>query len=386
MAHKYDQTADLNLVELSRYTKLYDPPAYVKTADLQDTCRPAGLPLNVYADIRQPPQLPCHTKAATYVSWAYFLNHRSEINPKVVEKIAQRLESFAASHGILPTVERLLAKHAALQTDDLGQLPDSAFAYVWVDELGGRERRYPLRNALEVKAAAGWFAEHRDHFGYADRQTMASKILTKAASFGADIRSERQLLERQAGYGFCHPAQAAELIRKRAAASIAPRELREQLLKVATATADTSEVALESAHLQKLAAMLDQFDHLPGNQYLEPQTRLEDVLFGVTYTEAAQFKKVACTLTTGSVYTQAQFAKLALRDVRDVFGSELAEQVSVGLHVDPEKMAEVAFTLPRPHALQLEQLLDEAGVQPVTKQAIVADAGFTSRELQQLAQ
>ena len=59
-------------------------------------------------------------------------------------------------------------------------------------------------------------------------------------------------------------------------------------------------------------------------------------------------------------------------------------KVSRGLEIDPEKMATVAETLPRPDAELLEQILSEAGQQPqFGKEA--ADGEISDAELEEIA-
>jgi hypothetical protein len=56
--------------------------------------------------------------------------------------------------------------------DDLATRNEADSADVVVDESGTPERHLPLRNAVEVKAAA-CFSRHRDAFRTAERRTLA---------------------------------------------------------------------------------------------------------------------------------------------------------------------------------------------------------------------
>ena len=119
--------------------------------------------------------------------------------------------------------------------------------------------------------------------------------------------------------------------------------------------------------LVKLASTIDDIDNkmlnLRGN-YTDVIKRPEDVIFKVTFTKAASEQAELCTLQTGRVYKNEQLSKLAREDVESVFGTDFANEVCTGLDIDPEKMAEVAHTLPTPDAELLEHLLNEVGQGP----------------------
>ena len=125
-------------------------------------------------------------------------------------------------------------------------------------------------------------------------------------------------------------------------------------------------MALQPTELVKLAETIDIIDqalNLKG-KYTDSIRRPEDVIFKVTFTKAASEQAELCTLQTGNVYNKDQLSKLAKEDVESLFGTDFANEVCVGLDVDPVKMAEVAHTLPTPDAELLAPLLAEAGQNP----------------------
>ena len=143
-------------------------------------------------------------------------------------------------------------------------------------------------------------------------------------------------------------------------------EHREAIIKLAETVRNTPRVALQPNELVKLATTVDLIDYAIGlkGKYTDLLPRPEDVIFKVTYTKAASDHGKLCTLQTGSVYDKSQLAKLAREDVVDLFGNDFANEVCTGFEIDPEKIAEVANTLPRPDAELLEHLLAEAGQRP----------------------
>lgn len=378
-----DATGDTNFVDLHLFSRLYEFPAYVKQASPAETLTPKELVNTAYADPRKR-QFPCHTKAACWVSTLFFLEKRSGMNAKTAAFVRRGLEQFARHHGIEADVRALLAKHGELHKQADADLPDSAFAIVWVDDAGGKDRRYPLRNPMEVKAAAEWFAEHRDHFIFADRQRLAEKILEKAAAFGVGFPEELDLLlEKQAGRGVYDPAEAATMLRNRAMLPRVPKEARERLLKLAEALEGNAMLAEDPSTTSVLAATVDQFDRTFGIKYSQSFPRPEDVLFKGTLKHAAAHVKFACGTLTGSVYDSRQFSKLSVDQVRDALGSDIARAVTTGLRVDPEKMADVAPTLPLPDAQRLDRIMSAVGQMPNRNKA--GAVGLQAEDREKLA-
>lgn len=367
-----DQTGDSSRERFFRMSRLYPLPDYVKQASSSLMEPDPTLPTTAFADIVSK-QFPCNTKAATFLSWLYFLDGKPELNKAASTLIENRLTRFAEHWGISKDVQELREKHARAQCSSLNALPDSAFAIVWSDADGGKARHLPMRNGLEVKAAAAWFKENRDTFKWDDRQTIARKILDKANEKAAALDpATDEILERTAGLGLYVPSKAAEMIRHRvrAAQRVTP-EVKEGMLKLADSLQSNPILAIDPATSSSLARTIDQFDrehHLAG-KYSALVPRPEDIFFETTLKSAGTFVKDACTLVTGVVFEKAQFSKLAISEVRALLGDEIADAVADGIEVDVEKMADVAETLPRPDAQRLEALLSDVGEIPRHKNA-----------------
>lgn len=373
----YDQTADTNFQELHRLAKLYPFPDWVKSAQTAEAFQPdSTLSPNAYGDSRSK-QFPCHTKAATFFSTLYFLENRNEIPAKVAGWIDERLQKFAAHHGITNTLRSLREKYAELHTEATDALPDSMFALVRVQADGLKKRSYMLRNAAEVKVAAQWLLDNRDdeELPYVDRRTIATKILEKAGQYGAGLGATLGQLERQAGRGLGDPQQIAEMIRTRVkAAEKLPQDVNDRMLRLADTISAGGQFLLDVEKMAGICQTVEDFDRRTGiaRGYGEILRRPEDVIFAHTFKEASAFVKSACELQTGAVFEPEQFEKLALEDVESLFGDEFAKQVSRGLQVDGEKMATLASTLPRNDAAVLERLLADSGMTPVVKRAAAA--------------
>jgi hypothetical protein len=377
-----DPASDVNREELARLSKLYDFPDFVKQADISNTMNPENPAATTYADpVRQ--KFACHTAAATWLSSLYFHEKKAEYHPKDRNRIEHRLQHYVDYWRIKPAYDEVVKQANDLTSQEL---PDSSYGYVWVDERGNKERFLPLTSTQNIKAAAEWLEEHRDSLPFHDRNTIAKKLLEKAAATGATFGSAlNQFVEKQAGYGIPDPAEIYRMLSQRAQLCKSA-EYREQIESLASVVRGQSQLALQPDQLVKLAETVDMIDraiHLNG-KYTDNIQRPEDVIFKVTYTKAASDREALCTLQTGNVYDTDQLSKLAREDVESLFGTDFVGEVSRGLEIDPEKMAAVAETLPRPDAELLEHMLSEAGQQPqFGKEA--AHTGISDAELEEIA-
>ncbi len=362
-----DFTADTNHAELHRLSRLYNFPAFVKNADT-DTLSPEPMPSSLYAAPGARNLFPCHNKAATYLSWVWFLDKEAEFKPTVAKEIRANLSKFAHVWGLGAAVQELEGKHSELHKAAEAELPDELFTFVWKDAQGQRQRACPLRNGQEVKAAAEWLQQYRGSLTYLDRQKMAEKILEKAATFHVELGELDGPTQRQAGRGYCQPKQAAQLIRNRINSfeRLTP-VMREEFSKLATALEKAPDLSITSQTLCHVAATLDAFDKMANIKLSSFNPPAEDVLFALSF-DAVKIANEFFT-TTGSAYTPEQLARLKLAAVRDVFGAEVSNAVANGLNVDGAKMAEFASTMPRPDAQMLDLIMKEAGLAPVAKSA-----------------
>ena len=376
-----DQTRDLGGQEQYRICQLYEAPGYVKEASIEQRCGPEGLAQHLYADQRNR-CFPLHTKSAAWLSAAFFFEKQASLSRITATAVEARLLEAADYWGIAPQVQGLKKRAAELARDDLAKLADEDFC--WVQ---GRERHLPLRNALEVKAAAEYIAKYRDEFTFPDRQQMARKVLQKAARFGAALGDHDEFLERTAGFGGCSAAQAAKLVNDRATmARSKDPQLAAELEKMAKLIMADPQKSRRPTSLSKVAAVIDQFDRMMHiREYSPAIPRAEDVLFVVTRKTAAALAEQHLRTTTGSVYDRDDMARLRTRQVREYLGDDLAGAVDGdGIHVDGTKLAEIVATLPLGDARTFDQLCKDVGIRTFAKEA-GAREGLTRGDLVALA-
>lgn len=381
-----DPASDANHEELARLVKLYDFPDFVKSASLEDTAKPSHVAVTTYADPRNK-LYPCHTAPATWLSALYFHEKKAEFHPKDRKRVQDRLEHYVDFFRIRGDYDELVKRANDLHKDV--DLPDSAYAYLWVNQdTGAKERHLRMTSAQEVKAAAEWLYQYQDRMPFHDRNTIARRVLEKAASYGASIDAfHTDFLEKQAGQGVCDPDEVHKMIVQRSRLASIPAH-KEQLVKLAETIKTKPRIALQPDQLVKLAVVIDMTDRAIGlkpTDYNEVIQRPEDVIFAATFTKIAADRAELCALTTGNVYHTDQFEKLSRDDIESLFGTDFVNEVSSGLTVDGEKMAELAHTLPRPDAEKLDMLMKEAGLHPQMQKAASVGHGLTNEDLEALA-
>jgi len=369
-----DQTGDLNGQQLYRLSKLYPLPEFVKKASSQDIFGSDDLETHQYADPAHR-LFPCHTAPATYVSTLFFMDKRAELSPEACEQVDARLDQFAFMYGIGERIADLREKIATAIDANI-ELTDDDYALVLSageSPSGVKEAYYPLRNALEVKRAAEYLSENRDAIPYEYRHRMATSILKKANVVGAGLGDLDEFLLKQAGEGACLASEVVELLAERAILLRrgARPELAEQIEKMAAAIAKQPAVAQDSEQLVEIANIIDQVDRASGlKARYDDLTCPEDVFFSITSKVASQIRNEHVSTTSGSIYRLDDMDALKVSDVKDVMGDDFAEAISTsGLFISPEKLAEVAPTLPRGDAELFDQLLNSVGITPVAKEA-----------------
>ena len=388
MPSAVDHVADAakGSVELVRLAKLYDFPDFVKNAT-DENLTPKHISKSAYADPRYN-QFPCHTAASTWLSALFYQEKRAEFHVKDQRHIESRLSQSIEYFRIKAATDSIRARWEALHKNADDQLPDTAFAYVWVNEDGTKQRQLRMKTAAEVKAAAEYLVQYRDRFSFPQRHQMARRILEKAAAYGAGIGPQMEFLEKQAGRGVCDPREVVNFIEGRAA-MVGNLELKTHFNKMAATIKAAPRRILQPETMLKLAETLDELDRRHGfvNRYNDGLTRPEDVIFAATFAKAASELAALVTTTSGRSYEKQALRKLSADDVRGLFGSDFTERVVTPLgEIDPEKMAEEVATLPRPDAEMLDGLLSENGITPSLTKGASVKQGFDDRQMSAIAE
>ena len=366
---RFDFHGDVAHVQLNELSQRYEFPDFVKSAQADDV---TSLPerKGSYAETIHR-HFPCHTKAATWLSCLYFTENGHNLAPDIRARAAGHLLKFAERWGISSDYATIRRRHDELSVPGESQLPDSAFAIVKASADGRLVRQYPLRNAREVKAAAAWFEANlpamREVYPFADRQIIATRIMDKAAEFGADLGDHRDTLEKTAGLGTGTAAALADAFKQRAYLAVGKLPLE----KIAHLEAAANQLRTRPAFFNDpglradLVTTLETIDRMLGVKYAGTFMPPEDAAFGLTRSRLSALHDSAVELSNGSVFTVHQLQKVALETLADVFGKELAETVRRGHRVNTTKLAHVASTMSYADAQAFEDILLSVGESPI---------------------
>lgn len=306
------------------------------------------------------------------MSALFFADKRASFDSARAAAIQERIHSSAQYFNILSLVRELEEKVAASRESSVDELPDTMFAVVWTDELGNKERHWPLRNDNEVKFAADYFDRYRGEFRFADRHKIAEKILQRAEDLNADISDYVHTLEMTAGHGTCAAKIAADMLRTRVTLTQRTHgEAAAHLLKLAEAVQAKPDTARQRDMRVKLAEIVDDFDretHLDRLYGEGGLLRPEEVLFAITEKVARDFIAENVETTTGNVYALNDIEKIAVDEMRSWMGDDFADAVTIsGIYIDREKLAAIVPTLDRQLAAKFDRMLQENKVAAVVE-------------------
>ena len=374
----HDAADDRNHRQLWLLSKRTALPNFVKDAAVATAKEQAGLAPEVFGDPAAR-KFPTHTKAAAWLSYAYFLDNRGAYATKEAAHIQDRLRRAGQFWGIAPDLTRLDELHAkeAAAVTKVGEADED---YALVAVVGDRKiRRMPLTDPFRTKLAGEFLCQNRRNYPYAWRKTAARKILLKAAQYALrkDVTDEeransalegdtRVYLEKAAGYGMTTPLLAAERLAVRTL--MIPPQFHDLKIKMAELTqAVRSLRRCPPPYLQKLAEAVDKVDREVGLcRFYDQGVELpEELFFTVLEKQAADVLGAYVSLTTGNAWSLEDVARLPLAKIAAVLGNDFADAVvdASGLHVDLQKFAEVAPTLPRDDAVLLEKAMAAAGTE-----------------------
>lgn len=363
MTTRLDFIGDQGYAETYRLSKKYAFPEYVKQANAQELQDGVNVPEACAYPITR--QFPCHTKAATWLSALFFAEKQSEFDEFDRREIGSRIDHYAKIHGIFEDVQRIREQwHANHKTAET-RLPDSAFAYVGNDAQGNYVRKLPLVSPRHVKLAAEWLSRHADTQPTIIRRQIATNILEAIHKQAAAVDPSTYVeMEKLAGNGFGDRDEVISMLEVRNLMVRNP-ELKEKIASLIDAVKTIPDLLVDQGSMVKLVDTVDMIDRcIKLASYSRMFPRPEDVVFKHSGSQVEKEANTLCRLITGSVYDKTAFTRLKLSDIKELFGDDLHNNVRSGLGIDPEKMAEEAEILPRPHAELLEKLLDEVGVQP----------------------
>lgn len=395
LASLVDQSTDLSGRHTYSIAQRYDLPEFVKRAaaeEISDSEPEADIFADPWRRLFR-----CHTKAATCLSAAFFHDQAHLYPEKQAAIVEERLNRFAAFHGIADQVSALKVKAAESRKHPELRLEDTDYALV-TKVAGEKVRRYRLSCPEEVLEAARYVVKHRDKLAFCYRHQMAGRILQKAEKMAVHLGEHTETITKMAGEGSCSAQDIAAALLHRVEASRKGNgpltTVQTEMLKLAKLCfTNPSQMRAKNIRV-KTAELMDTFDrqhklHLrydaPADR--RPVERPEDVLFGITGEKLASLVRDNVETITGNLYKMADLEKLRGDDVRDYLGNDYADAMtgSDGIFLDLEKAAAVIKTMPRGDASRLDMLMEDKGLKAWAKTAHAHEVKIDRKRLEELA-
>lgn len=350
---------------------IHDLPDYVKSASQEAVCGDDTTPSRLFA-LPRSRQLPCHTKAATWTSLAYFANAGHLLDPEDAIKAASALAAAAEFWDLVAPAQELAqtALHA-IKTAAAPRPEPAPEDYAWTRTRpdGVTERHCPVRDAVEAKSAAAWVLTYQDRFAPADRRALAAGVLTRAEAVGADLGDAAEALEKAAGMGTCPHEGVVQLLRDRATLVAERYPWRaEELSKMASVVRSLPGVDPGTDLLHLLDDQVRALDRETGLdlRYDRDVARPQETLFAVTEKAAQTFTRCHVELPGGDVYRRDDLARLPADALTARLGSKVAAAACpVGLFVEPEPLVEALAALGPAALADFRKLAAEHGLKPV---------------------
>ena len=340
-----DVTHDNSWGQWSSIAGTYEVPPYVLDYPVLTKEAAEKLDDNLFADPVNK-QFPLESKAATWLSAAYFNENRSGLEPVLGEYVEGRIKAAAAMYGISGEVGSVLVfRHAVIDPES----DPSNYGYIAEDG----SRYYPMFDAEGVKRASEHFEQYRSEYPAPVRRKIASAIAKKSAQDNVGIS---MAVFREAGMGYPNRVDLADNLLDRAHLTV-NEDVKALVASMGKLAAMVAPEELYD-NLDKIAEVVDTIDRLNGmdKAYGRKLLAPSDFLYSMTSKQANDLQKDALHLNQ---YTFS-ITKLAALDP-DIFkaalGDDMFDAISVAGKLDLDKMAAVLPTLPRPDKMALEEYI-----------------------------
>ena len=323
-----------------------DLPDYVRSHEPPDKEAAAAMPDSDFADdFRR--LYPLDSKAATWLSAAYFLN--SDTMPygdAEKEAVWSVIKSAAAEYGISDDIDKLSQAFVESVVEKNAADSDSNWAWVVRDKVTGDvvSRRYPIFDARGVKLASDYFTANRAKYPAAVRKHIASNIMRKSSEHGAQVSAA---VMNEAGYGIPSRAGVMSAVLERAKlAGDADTAAVFANANEVVAAVDSSELP---AVIDKLAEVFDVFDRAAGLC----RGYGKSIMFPADEIYSGDVEKAAadiddCVEIGGFTFSLAKLAELPASAYETALGPEFVKAVFEGGSANTEKLADNLHSLPVP--------------------------------------
>jgi len=359
----YDHVADVNMTTLHEISLQYGLPEFVKTSHISRDVD--SLPSSSFADTVKR-RFPCHTRADTFLSYAFFLKNAKELEPDNRQSTLTSLRKWANHWAIHRECDDLQRKHEKQSQADLTQLDDEDFAIV-ESYNGNTYRALPIFDDTCRKEASAHLSKYADRYPMKWRVKAAQRIANRTKDSDESLD---EYINKTAGTWPASSESIAKAMFERALFvnrnhKGEPEQI--ALLKVAQVIATLPNGKLTD----KAASVIDKFDTHYGLKrfYARGLPTPEEITHDSTTLEkVSNLREQLVPLTTGSSYTKAALISAGIEPYR-ALGSDFVNEISNGIateEVNSDKVAAIVPTLPRDDAIILDRAFSALGVKTAT--------------------
>lgn len=327
-----DAHSDTSCMTMQALSQRVGNDSFCKIAEYVQT-KDSPSDINAYAD-RDGKLFACHTKEATLVNYAYFVDQRDSYSRNQRDVVQKRFDEKLAFWDITDAkadIEAAVTKTASVK---------------YAMEIQG-DKLFGYQDAESLVKAASEFYANRHKFPYENRKTAARTLILEGEKLAARYPNDVVLFMNKAA-GWALPSKEGILSVLHRRAYDTQYKDTSALEKIAAAAVDlVKDESGQVYDLEKVAAFMsavDAYDRLTkvARRYADYGVPEEYVFSDTDLTKTAAEMHSKVKLTNGSEITLSDsfFEKLSSAD------PDLAKSI-MGNH---EKAAEILPTLPRPDA------------------------------------
>jgi len=313
-----DFRKDTNKTQFLVIFDAFDVPEFVKKASTDEADTIQSLPSSAYAGVNT---FPTHTKAATWMSCAYFLLNEQDVPKDTRPAIEDRLKSAAQDWGI--DFDALRDEHVAATVEKPRYLINEKSAS------GEDVNLLPVSDLQSLRTGAEWLYENRDRLPFTWRQKAARALISEAGEYDGTILPKSDYLHKAAGYGTSDPKTIAGAFAVRAKL-LQAEPVSKEIMKVAVDLYRTGLDKTKYASVATTLATIDEKFNL-HKYYSQSLPTPEEVVFGRTFKEARELMNTLTMLPNGKLVTDEQIEQAPIMKAARVIGGGFLNAVTCSL-------------------------------------------------------
>lgn len=346
----FDQQSDYSGKELFGMLRDVELPEYVKTAEVEDGFELRHLPKTAFAD---PDRMiyPINTPSRVYVSNAYFINKKADIQKIYGESYTSQLESNIKEAAEIFDIAEDLQDYASFLNVKTASDYTENYMVDFIVEGMSPVQLYPVKTAQDLTDSAEAFTKSIHNFPFDIRVKSAENFVKAAETLGVDELPD--LLMKYAGMYYPDLSLLKNEIWRRST-KLASEEHKNVYVKISEDLDNMT--SLEE--VMKVAELCHNIENMEG---LYDNVKIAKLLgdpVDMIFTQ--QITKIANDLSFvevhGDKYKLDDLTKISKDKYEEAFGD-------CGIDpAHPEKIAEILPTMPRSDVKLLEEI---TGLRPI---------------------